>query len=229
MLIKTGTAAAALCTLALLLTGCGSAGPAGIASAPPAAGLTVGQAPPRIGNQIQGGIQQAVNPESARSAPDGEAAPKQRATRGGDEAPESVKLTKSGQDRALLATAANRTTPDPCTLLTVTQAHAMTGQRVTGSHLALLGPSCVYTFAHSAQTITVAVESILWTPRAPGIRPTARMHVAGHTAYCHTRSPQALYAPVGLYRVLAITGPCVIDARLATAALPRLLGRARRG
>lgn len=235
MLIKTSAAAVALCTGAVLLTGCGStshttapsaeqaSASAGVAGA--SAAITVGQAPPKIGNQIQGGIQSGVNPEAAshQRAIDGDAVTTQRGKNvKADEAPESVKLSTSGKARSGLATTANRTIPNPCALVSLAQARAGIGHQVTASHLAPLGPSCVFTLAHPAGTMTVQVESVYWTPKSAGIRKNATVDVGGRVAYCRTSHTQALFAPVARGEVLVISGPCAIAARLASVALPRL-------
>jgi hypothetical protein len=126
--------------------------------------------------------------------------------------------TQSNDDRSSAPPAAF----NPCSLVSVSEAHAITGIAIAGRTEAPLGPTCVYKLSGSKASITLAVESLNLSQVAHQLTRAQTVIVGSRRAYCGRLGTPMLFAPVIRGRVLNVTAPCAIAQRFATLALGRL-------
>jgi hypothetical protein len=110
----------------------------------------------------------------------------------------------------------------PCALISKSQAQAIIGAPLASTEEAPLGPTCIYKPRGAGALVTVAVETIDLAALRRGMRRPVRTVVAGHTVYCAENGQTASYSPIPGGRVLDITAPCPVGARLAALALRKL-------
>ncbi len=111
---------------------------------------------------------------------------------------------------------------DPCTLVSRAQAQAILGHPIEAPQEAPLGPTCIYQPVGARSFVTITVEAIDLAKIEPDIRGRKQLNVAGHAAYCGQYGQPTTLVAVGRGRVLSITAPCVVGARFAAEALPRV-------
>jgi hypothetical protein len=112
--------------------------------------------------------------------------------------------------------------PNPCKLVSVAEVKAITGQTITGSLVAPLGPTCVYKVSNSKADITLDVESSNVSQITRHMTKREQLTVRGHSAYCGQLGTQMLFVPLAGGRFLHVTAPCPVAQRLAAVALSRL-------
>jgi hypothetical protein len=114
-------------------------------------------------------------------------------------------------------------TPNPCALVSQAQVQTFTGKRLAAPKEAPLGPTCIYqeSGAHAA-TVTVVVESLVFSQLKPHVKKLAQSRIGGQTAYCGVYGATTTFVPLSRKRVLSITAPCPVGAKFAAAALPKL-------
>jgi hypothetical protein len=111
---------------------------------------------------------------------------------------------------------------NPCRLVSLAEAHTITGGSVQSASEAPLGPTCVYQLSGKEPDITLAVESAKLAQATHGMRPRRTVTVAGHTALCGRLGVQMLFVPLTGGRLLNVTAPCSIAQQFAGHALGRL-------
>ena len=118
---------------------------------------------------------------------------------------------------------------NPCALVSLSEARAITQGAVVGSMEAQLGPTCVYRSAGSSRSkshvngdITLAIESLTISQVARHMRQGGSTEVGGHRGYCGRLGTQMLLVPLRAGQVLNVTAPCVIASRFAVVALRRI-------
>jgi hypothetical protein len=112
--------------------------------------------------------------------------------------------------------------PNPCRLVSVAEVKSISGQTITSSLEAPLGPTCVYKVSNSKADITVAVESANVSQITRHMTKRQQLTVQGHSAYCGQLGSQMLFVPLSGGRFLHVTAPCSVAQRLAAVALSRL-------
>lgn len=111
---------------------------------------------------------------------------------------------------------------NPCKLVSVHEANAMTGGAIAGSRLAPLGPTCVFSLDHRKANITLNLEASSFAEVTNQMTRREHLTIGGHKAYCGRLGAQMLYVQLGGGRVLHVTAPCPIAQRFAQTALNRL-------
>jgi hypothetical protein len=115
-----------------------------------------------------------------------------------------------------------RGVPNPCALVTVAQAHALTGKAVAVSE-APLGPTCIYRESGAkAATVTVAVQRLQFSALKPHIQKLSELTIAGRSAYCGVYGTAVTYVLLPGHRALSISAPCAVGTKFAATALSKL-------
>lgn len=111
---------------------------------------------------------------------------------------------------------------NPCTLVSLAQAKAITGGAVTASVEAPLGPTCVYHVAHQRADITVDVEVSSHAQPAHAMSKRQNLTIRGHQAYCGRLGSEMLFVTLPGGNLLHVLAPCPVAQQFAAAALGRL-------
>lgn len=109
---------------------------------------------------------------------------------------------------------------NPCKLVSVPEAKAITGGAIVGSLEAPLGPTCVYRPAQrKTSSITLDVESSNFAQITRQMNNRHQLTIRGHRAYCGLLGSQMLYVQLPGGRILHVTAPCPLAQRFAATAL----------
>jgi hypothetical protein len=229
-------AGAALVSLAGLVTGCG--GSSSLGHAPQSASPQRAQQTPPLSNSDVSG---AAHPKHASRAPaqthglnpgviGGQPRHNTDSTRASSSTQKNRVNSTAGIQKAVATPA--RTNDEhsskpiqgfnPCTLVSVREAQAITGGGVVASSEAPLGPTCLYLGSHSRPQITVAVEAGSYTQISRRLDRRTKMVIRGHRAACGRLGRQMLFMRVVRGRVLNVTAPCSIARQFAAVAARRL-------
>jgi hypothetical protein len=111
---------------------------------------------------------------------------------------------------------------NPCMLVSMAEAQAITGGAVAARSEAPLGPTCVYTMSRARPAITLAIESQSFSALSRQLSGRKRVTVKAHRAYCGRLGNEVLFVPLAGGRVLNVTASCAIAQRFAVQALSRL-------
>jgi hypothetical protein len=114
---------------------------------------------------------------------------------------------------------------NPCALVTATQARSLTSGAVSGASEAPLGPTCVYTLAHSKTNITMAIEFQSFSQVTGKMKNRQRLSVDRRQAYCGRLGTEMVFVELPQGRVLNVTAPCTTAQRFATEAITHLVTR----
>ena len=114
------------------------------------------------------------------------------------------------------------TGPNPCRLVSLGEAKAITGGAIAASSEAPLGPTCVYKLGGSKSDITLNVEHVSVSQATTHMTGRQQVTVRGRRGYCGTLGTTMLYVPVGGGQILHVTAPCMVAQRFAALALGRL-------
>ena len=218
--ITTLVSIAMLCTGTGALAGCGGSSTSNVSThqARPTAAQSspdVGNATAQITSKKQGsGSSRRTQPQGlaligAKSSGPTEAQRVQRAR--------STPATTSDEHSSTGGSQLN-----PCTLVSASEAQAITGGPVVGPVEAPLGPTCIYRPNGSKAQITLAVESMSFSKVTHQMTKPNRVTVRGHLAYCGRLGAPMLFIPLSGGRVLNVTAPCGMAQRFAATALGRL-------
>jgi hypothetical protein len=216
---------AAVCTVTSVVTACGGStatrpqpGPTtrGLPSRPTAA-LASSRAAGAVSRTPHTG-QSSVHDRPARVTAAGTRPSPRAAPAGHGRTRAERPASKAGITPSTLAAHA----ANPCRLVSLSEAHSLTGGAVVGAMEAPLGPTCVYRAGGSKATITLAVEPARVSQIQRQMKKRQRLIVRGRTAYCGTLGTQMLFVPVRPGEVLNVTAPCSIAKRFATVAIGRL-------
>ena len=112
--------------------------------------------------------------------------------------------------------------PNPCKLVSISEAQTITGGEIAGRVEAPLGPTCIYSRARSKVPITLAIEAQSFSQVAHHLSKRKAVTVGGHLSYCGRLGTEMLFVPLSGGRVLNVTAPCSIAERFATLAVGRL-------
>lgn len=116
---------------------------------------------------------------------------------------------------------ASPTGPNPCKLVTLSEARAITGGAVTSQLEAPLGPTCIYRGGSAKGEITLTLESLSSSQLSRHMAKPQPVTVGGHHGYCGSLGSQMLFLPVSGSRVLQVNAPCSIAQQFAARALAR--------
>jgi hypothetical protein len=134
--------------------------------------------------------------------------------------PHRARPTPSTSNDGVSPTAPKRL--NPCTLVSTSEAQAITGETITGRAEAPLGPTCIYKVRGAASEITLAVESGGLSQARHHMTEPSRVAVRGRQGYCGKLGTETLLVPLGSGRLLNVTAPCSVAQRFAALALGRL-------
>ena len=111
---------------------------------------------------------------------------------------------------------------NPCKLVSLSEAQAISGGAITKLNEAPLGPTCIYSGTGRAAAVTLAVESESFSQVTRPMTARKRVVISGHRSLCGRLGTQMLLVPLGRYQLLNVTAPCGIAQRFAALAVSRL-------
>jgi hypothetical protein len=107
----------------------------------------------------------------------------------------------------------------PCTLVSVHQAEAILGPKVTRvEHLQ--GPTCIYT--GSGREVSLALQEVSLRQLREGARKASPVTINGRTGWCLRYEKSSVAVAAGSHGVLVVGGPCQAGVRFAATALGAL-------
>jgi hypothetical protein len=111
---------------------------------------------------------------------------------------------------------------NPCRLVSLSEAQAITGGAITKATEAPLGPTCIYSGKGTRDGVTLTLDTESFNQVARHM--TARKHVviSGHRSLCGRLGTQTLFVPLARRHLLNVTAPCGIAQRFAVVAVGRL-------
>jgi hypothetical protein len=110
---------------------------------------------------------------------------------------------------------------NPCALVSLSEAEAITGGAIHGRVEAPLGPTCVYKL-NSKRYITMTIETVSPVQVTRHLKSPKSLDIRGHRAYCARLGAEMLFVPLGPNRLLNVTAPCALGQHFAARALTRL-------
>jgi hypothetical protein len=111
---------------------------------------------------------------------------------------------------------------NPCSLVSLSEAQAITAGAVTKLIEAPLGPTCIYSAQGKSAGVTLAVETESFAQATRHMTASKRVVVSGHRSVCGRLGTHMLFVPLGRYQLLNVTAPCGIALRFAALAVGRL-------
>jgi hypothetical protein len=112
--------------------------------------------------------------------------------------------------------------PNPCALVSIAQAQAITGRTVAVTE-APLGPTCIYHEAGVKTPVTLTVELARFAALKAHIKHGSNFTVGGRPGVCARYSGSAVtYVALSGTRVLNVFGPCPVGEKFAIAAVAKL-------
>lgn len=109
---------------------------------------------------------------------------------------------------------------NPCKLVSLPEARAITSGGVRSLVEAPLGPTCIYSEAKGE--ITVTIEPMTLSQASHQLSHRKAINLGSHRGYCGRLGTQTLYVPLAGRHVLHVTAPCAIAGRFAARALTRI-------
>lgn len=114
---------------------------------------------------------------------------------------------------------------NPCTLLTVSQAEAITGRTIATPVEAPQGPTCIYKLTGSKSWITLSLETRKDFAKLRGLmRNGQSVNEGSDSGACGQLGSDNLFLPLTGGGVLHVTASCAIAKQIAAAAVHRLGG-----
>ncbi len=113
--------------------------------------------------------------------------------------------------------------PNPCSLISRTDAQTIISTPISSITEAPLGPTCIFNLQGSKQSITLAVEQLNVAGQVRLMRNVQHSTVGGHQAYCGTLGRPMLYIALSGSKVLNVTASCTVAEALAAKALPHIV------
>ena len=114
------------------------------------------------------------------------------------------------------------TLPNPCKLVSLSEAKTLTDGAASGTTEAPLGPTCVYKLQGSRTAITMSLEASSLSQVTKHMAKRHEVTVKGRRGFCGKLGTQMLYVPAPGGQVLHITAPCGLGQQFAALALGRL-------
>jgi hypothetical protein len=111
---------------------------------------------------------------------------------------------------------------NPCKLVSLSEAQAISAGAISKMVEAPLGPTCVYSASGRAAAVTIAVQSESFSQVTRPMTARKRVVISGHRSLCGRLGTQMLLVPLGRYQLLNVTAPCGIAQRFAALAVSRL-------
>jgi len=223
---------AALCATSVAITACGGSGGSGAGSSASSTQPAVAaQHPASAANASNLDIGQGRSQKADHAAQQSPAAAQRSANAGQQsEVAQQPRITKHAgvqKSHATPAQADNDGAPairklNPCTLVPLAQAKAITGGAVTASVEAPLGPTCVYHVAHQKADITLDVEVSSRAAPTHSMSKRQNLTIRGHQAYCGRLGSEMLFVTLPGGKLLHVLAPCQVAQQFAVAALGRL-------
>lgn len=113
------------------------------------------------------------------------------------------------------------TAPNPCRLVSQSQAQSILGGSVAESE-APLGPTCIMKVAQRKQVVTMAVETLSVKNQVRQMHQLEQETIGGHAAYCGRLGQPQLYLSLSGGKALSVSAPCAVARALAATALSHL-------
>jgi hypothetical protein len=114
---------------------------------------------------------------------------------------------------------------NPCTLVTASEAQAITGGPIAGLVQAPQGPTCIYKLGGAKRSITLSVEAANFSAVTKSITNGAPFIMGKqHSGVCGQLGAQMVFLSLASGQVLNVTAPCPIAKLIAAKALSRLGG-----
>lgn len=120
------------------------------------------------------------------------------------------------------AIAAMRSAPNPCQLVGLSQARAISHRAIVTSTEVPLGPTCVYRLSNSRRQFTLTVERLKFSQVTGLMKQRRRLTIHHALAYCGRLGQPMLFARLSGGLVLNVTAPCSMAEQFAALALIRL-------
>lgn len=220
----------ALCAVPLAIAACGGSGPT--APSTPAQPAVTAAHPANSANASNLDIGKASSQRSEHAKQESPRTAQRQATAGQhSEAARQPRITRHAgvqKARPTPALSSDDNAPsvihklDPCTLVSLQRARAITGGAVTTSVEAPLGPTCVYHVAHQRSDITLDIEVSNIARVARSMTKRHTLTIQGHRAYCGQLGSQMLYVVLPGKKLLHVLAPCAVAQQFAVTALGRL-------
>lgn len=220
MLRKSGSLIAIFSIAGAVLAGCGSSSP----SQPAPTKTLPARQTPRMSNPDTGGAQQqGATPAAAlgQLPSDGTHAAGSGKARVTTTKVAKARPTPSTSNDEHSTTAAKAV--NPCKLVRLPEAQAITGGAITQMTEAPLGPTCIYRGGSHAAGITLAIENESFGQVSRQMRGRSNVVISGHQSVCGRLGRQMLFVPLSPHQLLNVTAPCGIAKRFATLAVARLV------
>lgn len=109
-----------------------------------------------------------------------------------------------------------------CTLVTKSQAEAISRTPLRDPFLAPQGPTCIYRYSDGGAFATLAIQPERIAAVRRQMQEVRRVPVSGRHGYCGVHGRPMLYLPVGRGLLLSIAAECDDAVRLARIAVPRI-------
>ena len=130
----------------------------------------------------------------------------------------TVRRAKGGADEPITPPI---TAPNPCRLVSQSEAQSILGGSVAESE-APLGPTCIMKVAQQKQVVTMSVETLSVKNQVRQMRQIEQETIGGHAAYCGRLGEPQLYLSLTGGKALAVSAPCSVARALAATALVHL-------
>jgi hypothetical protein len=111
---------------------------------------------------------------------------------------------------------------NPCRLVSLSEAQAITRGAITKVTEAPLGPTCIYSGKGPGTGVTLALESESFSQVAHHMTAPTHVVIRGHRSLCGRLGTKMLFVPLARSRLLHVTAPCGIAQRFAAVAVTRL-------
>jgi hypothetical protein len=112
--------------------------------------------------------------------------------------------------------------PNPCRLVSLSEAQTITGGAITKLTEAPLGPTCIYSGRGGSAGVTLAVETQRFSQVTRHMTAPKHVVIGGRQSVCGRLGTQMLFVPLGQDQLLNVTAPCGIARGFAAIAVSRL-------
>lgn len=244
MHIKNPAGLVALCAASVAVTACGGSGtkPNGAAVASSSAAAVAAQRPANAAtaSNLDLGQSPAQRKHRGEQVTHGNAAGAQRSATTGQHSAAAARHSEAGvQPRITRSHGVQKShaTPvlssddtaspsihqlNPCNLVPLQQAKAITHGAITTSVEAPLGPTCVYHVTHQKTDITLDIEQSSLARETRAMTKRVGLTISGHQAYCGRLGAPTLYVALPGNKLLHVLAPCSVARRFAARALSRV-------
>jgi hypothetical protein len=131
-------------------------------------------------------------------------------------------FTKSAASHADVGSKVFGSEPNPCRLVSQSDAESIIGEPIAVPKMLPLGPTCLYQAQGARYPISVSIQAINFSKIKPHMKKLATVRINGHTAYCGKYGQSMTFVPLPGPTVLNVTGPCSVGTLMAAQAISRL-------